>query len=293
MSTILITMLIAIYTLQSVLIKKYSEHYPGKENMASLVFTIVSGSIVAVVSYILSGFLFEFSWFTVLLGVLNALVLYAYNTCMIKASQNGPYSILMVFMIAGGIVLPTITAAVGFKEGISLGRCVSITVLLAAVYMTSRKTDDTSFKNKSSFIITCIGLALFNGAYGTLLDVQQRLTSSAEKEEMVAITYSFAMLFSIVLLVIRQKRNTISTMKQTKKSLVYLLMCSVTVALAVNLMVFILPLVNVTVLYTFDNAGVFLVSVLVSSIFFKEEMSVLNWTGCIVMCIALVGVSIF
>ncbi len=292
MSAILIALLIVVYTMQSLLCRKYSEYYPGEEKTASPVFTVVSGLIVAVVSYAFTGFSFEASGLTISLGIVNALVLFAYNTCMIKASQNGPYSILMVFMIAGGIVFPTIIAAVGFREEVSFGRCFSIAVLLTAVYMTSRKTDDTSFKNKSGFVLGCIGLALFNGAYGALLDVQQRLTSPLEKEEMVAVTYFFAMLFSMMVLFMKQRKEVITSFKQTKRSCAYLLACSVTVALAVNLMVYILPIVNVTVLYTFDNSGVFLVSVLISRIFFQEKMSVLNWSGCVLMCLALIRVSI-
>ncbi len=292
MSIFFIALLITIYTMQSLLCRKYSEYYPGKEDAASPVFTIVSGLIVAVVSYAFTGFSFQASWLTILLGIINALVLFAYNTCMIKASQNGPYSILMVFMIAGGILLPAFTAAIGFEETISFGRCASIAVLLAAVYMTSRKSDDTSFRDKKTFAIACVGLAIFNGVYGALLDVQQRLTTSAEKEEMVATTYFFAMLFSAVVLLVRQGKGVVAVMRQTRKSGVYLIICSVMVALAVNLMVYVLPLVNVTVLYTFDNAGVFVVSVLISRFFFKEKMSVLNWIGCAVMCLSLVGVSI-
>ncbi len=293
MSAFLIALLIAIYTLQSLLTRKYSEYYPGKESMASPVFTVVSGLVVAVISYAFTGFCFEASWMTVLLGIVNGAVLFGYNTCMIRASQSGPYSILMVFMIAGGIIIPAVTAALGFQENISLGKSLSILIVLAAVYMTSRKEDDTSFTDKRLFIISCVGLALFNGAYGALLDVQQRLTTSAQKEEMVAVTYFCAMLISGSVLLISEKKKFLGALKQTKKSSFYMIVCAITVALAVNLMVFILPLVNVAVLYTFDNTGVFLVSVLISRIFFKEKMSVLNWIGCVVMCLALIGVAIF
>lgn len=81
-------------------------------------------------------------------------------------------------------------------------------------------------------------------------------------------------------------------MAQSKKSFIYLLSCSVIIALAINLMVYILPLLNITVLYTFNNAGVLLLSVLFSCIFFKEKLSVLNWIGCTAMCLALIGISI-
>lgn len=292
MSAILILLMIAIYTFQSFLCRKYSETYPGQANMASPVFTVVSGLIVAILSFALTGFSFQAAPLTVFLGILNAVILFAYNSCMILASQNGPYSILMVFMVSGGIIIPAITAAVGFHETVSVGKLCSIMVILVAVYMISRKEDDQAFLSKRKFWASCAGLALFNGAYGAMFDLQRRLTSVGEKEEMVTVTYFVAFALSGIYMLLRQGKECRTAFRQTKQSLFYLLSCSVAVALAINLMVYILPLVNVTVLYTFDNAGVLLASVVFSRIFFKEKMSVLNWIGCFVMCLALIGVSV-
>ncbi len=292
MSTILIALLIAVYTLQSLLCRKYSEHYPGEEDMASPVFTIVSGFVVAMVCYAFTDFSFQASALTVFLGLLNAVALFGYNGCMIKASQSGPYSILMVFMIAGGIIIPTLTAAIGFREYVSIGKIICILVVIIAVYMTSCKEENSVFTDKKVFLFSCVGLAACNGLYGMFLDVQQRLTTAAQKEEMVGVTYFCAMLLSVIYLLSKKQKIFIHIIKQNKKSCTYLISCSIVVALAINLFVYTLPLVNLAVLYTLDNSGVFLVSVLISRIFFKEKMSVINWLGCGVMCAALVGVSV-
>ena len=199
----------------------------------------------------------------------------------------------MVFMIAGGIILPLISAMIGFNEDISLRKWIAILVLIGAVYMTSKKDEDTGYTDRKGFWISCIGLAVFNGIYGTLLAIQQRLTSSAEREEMVAVTFCVAMMISGVVLVAREGNNFSTALKQTRKSGIYLFLCAVVMACAINLTVFVIPLVDMTILYTFDNSGVFLVSVLISRFFFNEKMSTLNWIGCITVCIALVGVATF
>ena len=93
----LIALVIVLYTFQSFLCKKFSDNYPGKPDNASPVFTVISGLTVVAVAFAVSGFRFSASALTVWLGIANALVLAGYNYAIIKSSQIGPYSILLVF----------------------------------------------------------------------------------------------------------------------------------------------------------------------------------------------------
>ena len=110
---------------------------------------------------------------------------------------------------------------------------------------------------------------------------------------MVCVTFFGSMLFS-ALYVLYQKRGSIGkTFRQTKKSGFYLASCAFVSACAVSFMVRLIAMVgNVTVLYTFDNTGVLLVSVILSWLFLKERLTVKNVVGCVLMCAALVGVSV-
>lgn len=291
-SAILISCMIVLYTLQSLLCKQYSVHYPGREDNASPVFTVVSGLTVFALSLVLMGFRFEASLLTVILSLINAVALIGYNACIIKASQTGSYSILMTFAIAGSISIPTVVSVVAFDAPMSALKSVGVVGVLASVYMVSHRKEQNT-KMSKWFIPICLLLALCNGAYGTLLDVQQRLTGTDQKEEMVAITYGVAALGSALMMLIQNKKGTFSMFRQNKKSLIYLITCSLSVAGAIHLLVYILPLINVTVLYTIDNSSVLLISVLLSCILYKEKLSVLNIIGCVVMCASLVTVAIF
>ena len=290
-NVLLIGAMILLYTLQSLLCKKYSDHYPGHEEMASPVFTLASGVVVVIVSFAVAGFSFVAAPLTLLLGVINAVVLVGYNTFIIKASQTGAYSVLMVFSIAGGITIPVVSGMIFFDDRPSLLKLLSLIVIFVAVYLVSHRKGEQLLGDRM-FIPACVGLGICNGAYGALLDAQQRFTGAAEKEEMVAMTYALAVVISFAFLLIKQKRAMLAALRQSKRSLFYLLTCSVVVALAINVMVAIIPLVGIAVLYTFDNAGTFLFSVIASVIFFRERLSKLNAAGCILMCAALVGVSI-
>lgn len=290
----MIALLIMIYTLQSFLSRKYSESYPGPEQMSSAVFTVVSGLVVTVVSFVVSGFVFTPSVWTIILGVCNAVALFMYNTCIIKASTTGPYSILMVFMIAGGIVIPTLVSIIGFGDTISIWKALSVAVILFSVYLVSQKNEANNFTDKKTFLLSCIGLGVFNGVYGSLLAVQQEVTGAADKEEMIAVTYFCAFLFALIPLLKKNPKEGFAAFRQTKRSFIYLIASAIVVALAINLLTLLVAQgKSLTVLYTFDNAGVFLISVIFSCIFFNEKLSVKNLIGCITMCIALVCVTLF
>ncbi|MBQ9797191.1 MAG: hypothetical protein IJW50_05665 [Clostridia bacterium] len=299
LSVFFVACLVVIYTMQSLLTRYYSATYPGKEELSSPVFTIISGLIVTLVTLAFSGFRFEPSLITVVLGIANALAIVMYNTALIRASALGPYSITMVFLIAGGIIIPAIEVQF-FGDDLNIIKILSILVVLASVYMVARKEGE-AYQDKRKFFFYCILLAIGNGSYGTLLDIQQRLTIgnaefSPEKEEMIIITYFTSMIISAIILFAQQKKGFFTAMKQTKKSAIFLVGASLVVASAINLFVFVIAYMQnhggTTVLYTLDNSIVFLLSVAFSCIFMKEKLSKINVIGCITLCLALVCISL-
>jgi drug/metabolite transporter (DMT)-like permease len=158
MSAILIAFLITLSTFQSLLCRKYSEHYPGEEAMSSPVFSVVSGLIVALVSFAFAGFSFSVQWPTLVLGIANAVTLFLYNTCMIKASNSGPYSVLMTCMLAGGIIVPAVVNFFAFGTLLSIIQIISIVVIFAAIYIVSYKEGEG--KGSLGFYLACVGLFL-------------------------------------------------------------------------------------------------------------------------------------
>ena len=291
----IIALVILLYTLQSLFTRLYTDYYPGDKGLTTPVFAVVCGLIVTVVSFIFSGFSFSCGWLTVLLGLINAVVLYGYDAFIIKASATGPYSILMTFSLTGGIVIPAIVSWVTDLGNFSFVQLFAILVIFASVLMITKKDEvadaEEHKKHRTFFLIICTLLGLANGLYGVLLNTQQELTGVAEKEEMVAVTFIGAAVISLVQLVVKEKKNVLSAFKQTKLSLTYLLISSAVSALAINALVIALQDVNETIVYTFDNAGVLLLSAIASAICFKEKLSKLNIIGCVVMSLGLMCMS--
>lgn len=286
MTYLLMGVVVLLYTAQSFLTRLFSAAYPGESRHASPVFSTVSGLTVVVVSLVICGFHFAASPLTWLLGIVNGFALLLYNTAIIKASKTGPYSVLMVFSIAGGIIIPALTGSLAFGDSLTSLKIICIVAVLLCVYLISDKDERT--ERKRGFWPAVSLLAISNGAFGAFLDAQQRITSVAEKEEMVAITFGVCSLFSLASLIIKQKRNFPVVMKQSRRSLVLLALASLVVASAVHVLTFVIGLVDLAVLYTFYNSAVLMLSVISSCLFLKEKMSPKNVIGCVAMCVALI-----
>ncbi len=292
MLVLLVALVILLYTLQSLFTRFYTDHYPGDKSLTTPVFAVVCGLIVTAVSFIFSGFKFSCGWETVLLGILNAVVLYGYDSFIIKGSATGSYSILMTFSITGGIMLPAFSSWIFFNGVFTWVQIISILIIFSAVFMISKKDEDEENKeeykkHRKLFLIVCAFLGLANGMYGVLLDAQQQLTGPEQKEEMVVVTFLGAALISIVQIIAKEKKNALSAFRQTKLSLTFLLVTSLISACAINVLVLALEGIDTTIVYTFDNAGVLLLSALASAVFFKEKLSKLNIIGCIIMAVGL------
>ena len=295
-SFLLITMMILLYTLQSLFSKFYNDNYPGKKNLCSSVFAVATGLIVTLATCIFAGFRFNFSAILIIMGVLNGLTLMVYDFSIIGASEHGPYSVLMVFMIAGGIIVPTAVSWIFLETPFSVIHLICILVAVLSVYLISKKQGE-SYSDKKKFFFECILLGLTNGIYGSMFKIQEYLSGKgvipAEEKGLVALTYAVAAVLSFIILAAKYKKDGFRAIAaQNKKSLVFLLACGIIMSLAINLMVKIIPLVNVAILYTLDNSCVFLLSVICSCIFFKEKLSKTNIAGCVILCAALVCISV-
>ncbi len=316
MQYFLLAFLIALYTMQSLFTKLYTDKYPGDKNDASNVLTVVSGLSVAIITLVFfSRFEFTFNIWCILIGLFNAVALYLYNWSIVKASQTGPYSILMMFSLSGGIIMPIIVALImGWDSWSTVGatviNIVSIITIIISVYLVSSKEEvkDESVDEKEKvvgkkiggvslvFILSCFILAISNGIYGVFLTLQQRSAlagGEANRDEMIISTFLFAGVISFIVGIVKKKGKFLPAFRQNKWSAIWLIATSLVFALAINLIVIIIPLIPTTILYTIDNSSVLIMSVLISCIFFREKLSVKNIIGIVFMVIALVSMNVF
>lgn len=292
-----LALIILLYTFQNFFCKKFSLSYNGDSKDTTPVFTTVGGFVVVLVSFVFAGCRFSAQPMTIILGVVNAAALYFYNDFFLKGSLCGPYSVLTVFAVFGGITMPAAVKWIGFDEKMTGPAMCFVAIIMVAVYLMSVKPTDESeaVTNKITpkFLLFSVGMFITNGCYASVLALQQELTGESEKEELIIVTFGLSMIVSVIKLLVGGKRQQ-NPFKMSKKAFLNLMVYALSAAFAINSLVIILLLdIDVGVILAVQNAGVMLLSVIFSVIFFKEKMTRMNIVGSVLMAIGLVGITVF
>ena len=287
-----IFILILLYTGQSFFCKRYTEKYPGDADATTPVFSVFSGFVTAVSAFVFAlctGF--HWNWQIVVMGLVNSLILAIYNFSMVKASERGPYSIQMTMMLSGGIILPALLSYV-YGKGLEPLGWLFVAVIAVSILLVSKKKGESLFAGGWQFWAFCIALFVFNGCYGAMMAHQSAYAvTTFSKNEMIICTFGFSALINAILGFSQRKGKFVGDFKQSSLSLISLLLSSAFTASAVILLtVLINSGMSTDILFTFDNAGVLLFSVLFSFVVFKEKLSWVNLVGCATMAFGLVGI---
>lgn len=280
MSIFLIVVLVLLYSLQTLFCKFYSDNYSGKKELSSPVLCVTQSIAIALISLAFAGFEFKISIVSVIFGALNAVVLFGYNTSLIKAGDRGSYAFMNMMMLFGGIFVPLVYASITTGEFPSTVECIAIiSMIIACVLMNIENIKLGG--SKLSYYVFCLLLFIFNGLYGTLLKAQEQHNAS-ESQEMVIISYALMGVIALVQLIAKEKKNTAVAFRFNKKCALFLALFLIISGLAVNVLVLLLGYLNVAVLYTVDNGGVMMLSALYSITLFKEKATPLKIVGIIV-----------
>lgn len=306
MAILILIFLTFISSLQTLFCSLFEKKYAGLKNNASSVFCVIEGLFVPVltlvwicfefivsenqvtVSYV--GLNFDISLFGIIVGIINAVVLFSYNTYLIKASSTGSYAFMNVLMLFGGIIIPILYTALFFYEKISFYQIFAIFLMLVAFVLMNYK--DIKLKGTPlKYYIYCLILFFANGAYGTLLKVQSNHNES-EVNEMIIITYLLMGVLAFLKLVFTYKKDTFKVFIVGKQAIMPLILCIVCVALAMNVIALVLPLIDASVFYTVNNGGVLVLASIYSIMLFKEKPQFLKIIGIIIAVISIVILSI-
>ena len=262
------------YVFQGLFGKLYAAAYDGQESDATPVYSCLYGVIVSVSVFAAAmGFRFSASAGTWALGVLNGLMLFLYNLGVIKASLTGPFSIQSIFRLFGGVVVPMAFSVLFWQDALSAVQAAGIVLMLVSFVVIN--ADGAAFKGIRKGYIGWVALLFtVNGAYGTLMACQQRLTGAAESNEMIVITFLSSAVISLISLAFTRKGGTLKAFRMSKKALLYAVGAGVVAALAVvQLMLLLGRMESLSVFYTVENGMVLVLTVLFSALMFKEKLS--------------------
>ena len=109
---------------------------------------------------------------------------------------------------------------------------------------------------------------------------------------MIMITFALMGIIALIDLLIKEKKDTLSAFKLNKKCLPSLIACLISATLAINLLMYVLPLIDTAILYTVQNGGVLILSALYSVFLFKEKIGSKKIIGIVIAVISITILSI-
>ncbi len=145
------------------------ERESGAGLRASCIFIALSSLAGLVVLLLLNGLSFAVTPFALLLAALSAVDGVGYFVFSNKAFGRVNLSLYSVFAMLGGMLLPTLTGLLFFREPLTLLKALGLAVLLGAVLVPLAGTRD---RKGLGF---CFAVFFFNGLYGVFSTLFEKL----------------------------------------------------------------------------------------------------------------------
>lgn len=292
MDFLLIAIVILLYSLQTLFCKFYTNFYTEDEaersSLAAPVLGILQSVFIPIVTLAFIGFQFSASPKTWLIGGLNAVIVFGYNNVLIQATRRGSYAFANMMLLFGEIVLMMIYCMNFVADYPTPGIIEFLAIAGIGGAILLMNVEEFRFKGvKLSYYVFCILLFLCNGLYGTLLKVQEGYKAE-ESSEMIIISYALMGILSFGQLFIQEKKELPKAFRMNWKALLFLGLCLIVAASAINVFVYAIEMIQDTViLYTMLNGGVLVLAALYSVFLFKEKTSPLKIIGVVLAAICM------
>ena len=114
---------------------------------------------------------FGFSWFTLLMTLLVAIVSLSCVYMGIKVLAVGDMSIYSVFMMLGSLVLPSLVGLIFYEEKLTVLKGIALLCMFAAIIFCVSGVDKNKLTLKA--LLYYIGIFVMNGMIGVLFTVHQ------------------------------------------------------------------------------------------------------------------------
>ena len=287
MDILLFGVMVLLYTFQSLFCRLYTE---ARNGSGTLQFTVVYATVAGVCTFAVNGFSYHPSWITLLLGLGNALVLLTYNVSMVKCGNIGSYAFMMICMLSGGILMPMVYDA--FYLNVSFNWMQLSAVALMLISFVLMNLDGMKGQKSGKYLALCTLLFVVNGIYSILMNLQQNLMAFTQRNEMIITTYFGMGVITTTFEMIFARKDFLNGFKMNKKALISMFVSAVSAMIAVNLLMYVMQKVNLTVLAVINNGGVLVFSAIFAFTLFKEKLTLPKTIGVAISCVSIVMLSI-
>lgn len=164
-----------IFSLQFLITKQYQRRN-GTGFLSSVRLSLFAYLTIALFFFIkgcitFKGLNFGFSWFTLLMTLLVAVVSLSCVYMGIKVLAVGDMSIYSVFMMLGSLVLPSVVGLLFYDEKLTWLKGIALLCMFGAIILSVSSVDKSKLTVKA--VLYYIGIFIMNGMIGVLFTVHQ------------------------------------------------------------------------------------------------------------------------
>jgi len=287
MDILLFAVMVLLYTFQSLFCRIYTA---ARDGGGALQFTVVYATVAGVCTLAVNGFSYMPSWITLLLGLINALVLLTYNVSMVKCGNIGSYAFMMICVLSGGILMPMVYDALYLNVSFNAMQLVAVALMIASFVMMN--LDGMKGKKSGKYLALCALLFVANGVYSILMNLQQNLMAFTQRNEMIITTFLGMGVITAAYELLFDRKTFLDGFKMDKKAMLPMFLSAASATIAVNLLMYVMQKVNLTVLTVINNGGVLVFSAVFAFTLFKEKLTLPKVIGVAMSCASIVMLSI-
>ena len=252
----LISLSVIMFGVQFLFTDKYQKEC-GQSALAAHRLTFYSGIVGIIILLVINGFSVEYTHFTLICAVANALVSLLYSICALKALAKINLSLYSLFAMLGGMVLPFLQGLIFYDEPMTLGKGICLVLITAALALTVNK--DT---NKGGWLYY-IGIFTLNGLAGVVSTFFQKADYPKTNAESFSIWSAVAaVIISFVALIILRGKGK----KPSFKAISIAVVGGTLSRLANYVLVIALAVLPATVQYPFVTGGVMIASTVIAAL---------------------------
>ena len=284
---ILLLVMAVLYSWQSLFCRLYTN---ARNSEGAIQFSVFYAAFAGVCTLAINGFAYAPSLATVLLGLLNAMMLLTYNISMVKCGTLGSYAFMMICVLAGGILVPMVYDALYLGYVFSPMQIAAVVLMLVAFVVMN--LDGVKAKKNLKYLMWCAILFVANGFYGVIMNLQQTLMNFTQRSEMIITTFLGMGVLTAAFELIFARKSFIEGFRMDKKAAGAMVISSVCATIAVNMLMFLMKSLNITVLSVINNGGVLVISAIYAFTLFKEKLEKHTIVGILAACASIVMLSI-
>ena len=137
---------------------------------SAFTFSMYTNGISFLILLVLNGFKLSFTWFSVLIAFVYALVLLLYSYSGLKSFSTANLSVYSIFTMLGGMLLPFAFGVIFYKEDFTLPKAVCILLIGIATAMSFEKGKGSKDRGNLKYYFAVF---ILNGLVGILSKLHQ------------------------------------------------------------------------------------------------------------------------